>query len=273
MPDLSGLKVERPGLELGTVKKDRFEPAHALALWLKTCDNEESIPADSEEAKAYLHGEVIPSAKKGWCLVKAGEYTIIKDCYNAGPESMAAALAVLGNRKQRRVAVLGDMLELGDCAPAEHEKLGKLAAEKADLIFAYGPNAVYVAKGSNGIALTFDDGPSNKVTPRILNTLRDNGVPATFFVLGSQVDRNPDIVRRAYQEGHKIANHGYSHNYSHMYKNTTNLMNDLEADSLDAVEIIMAIEDEFGIEIPDDEAEKFQLIGDLVKYVDENTEE
>lgn len=53
----------------------------------------------------------------------------------------------------------------------------------------------------------------------------------------------------------------------------TNLMKDLEADSLDAVEIIMAIEDEFGIEIPDDEAEKFQLIGDLVKYVDENTEE
>lgn len=79
------------------------------------------------------------------------------------------------------------------------------------------------------VYLTFDDGPSTKVTPRILNTLRDNGVPATFFVLGSQVDRNPEIVRRAYDEGHKIANHGYSHNYSHMYKNTTNLMNDLNS--------------------------------------------
>ena len=84
-------------------------------------------------------------------------FTIIKDCYNAGPESMAAALNVLAGRKGRKIAVLGDMLELGDCAPAEHEKLGKLAAEKANLIFAYGPNAVYVAKGSNGIALTFDD--------------------------------------------------------------------------------------------------------------------
>ena len=84
-------------------------------------------------------------------------------------------------------------------------------------------------KQKKTVYLTFDDGPSNKVTPRILNTLRDNGVPATFFVLGSQVDRNPDIVRRAYQEGHKIANHGYSHNYSHMYKNTTNLMNDLNS--------------------------------------------
>lgn len=51
---------------------------------------------------------------------------------------------------------------------------------------------------------------------------------------------------------------------------TTSLMNDLEADSLDAVEIIMAIEDEFGVEIPDEEAEKFKNIGDIVKYVEAN---
>ena len=50
----------------------------------------------------------------------------------------------------------------------------------------------------------------------------------------------------------------------------TNLMKDLEADSLDAVEIIMAIEDVYGIEIPDEEAERFQMVGDLVKYVDDN---
>lgn len=50
----------------------------------------------------------------------------------------------------------------------------------------------------------------------------------------------------------------------------THLMKDLEADSLDAVEIIMAIEEEFDIEIPDEDAEKFQLVGDLVRYVEEN---
>ncbi len=50
----------------------------------------------------------------------------------------------------------------------------------------------------------------------------------------------------------------------------TNLMKDLEADSLDAVEIIMAIEDVYGLEIPDEEAERFQMVGDLVKYVDDN---
>lgn len=55
-----------------------------------------------------------------------------------------------------------------------------------------------------------------------------------------------------------------------MVTEETNLMKDLEADSLDAVNIIMAIEDRFSIEIPDDEAEKFQTVGDLVEYVDAN---
>ena len=50
----------------------------------------------------------------------------------------------------------------------------------------------------------------------------------------------------------------------------TNLMKDLSADSLDAVEIIMAIEEEYGIEIPDEDAETFQTVGDLVNYVEEN---
>ena len=48
----------------------------------------------------------------------------------------------------------------------------------------------------------------------------------------------------------------------------TNLMKDLSADSLDAVEIIMAIEDEFDIEVPDEDAEKFQTVSDIVNYVE-----
>lgn len=53
-------------------------------------------------------------------------------------------------------------------------------------------------------------------------------------------------------------------------KANTSLMKDLEADSLDAVEIIMGIEDEFGIEISDEDAEKFKNIGDIVTYIEEN---
>ena len=75
-PDLRRLKVMRPGLELGTVKKDRFEPAHALALWLTECLCEESFAPDSPEIAEYLHGNVIPSKKQGWCLVKAGDFSI-----------------------------------------------------------------------------------------------------------------------------------------------------------------------------------------------------
>ena len=81
-------------------------------------------------------------------IYQAAGFTIIKDCYNAGPESMAAALNVLGNRKGRRVAVLGDMLELGDCAPAEHYKIGRIAAEKADVVFAYGSNSHRLIDGA-----------------------------------------------------------------------------------------------------------------------------
>lgn len=50
----------------------------------------------------------------------------------------------------------------------------------------------------------------------------------------------------------------------------TSLIDDLEADSLDAVEVIMALEDEFGVEIPDEEAEHFKTIGDIAKFIEEN---
>ena len=76
LPSLRGLKVLRPGLELGEDKKGRFEPSHALALWLNDCRRSVSLDPDSRELEAYLHGDVIPGNEKGWCLVKAGEYSI-----------------------------------------------------------------------------------------------------------------------------------------------------------------------------------------------------
>jgi UDP-N-acetylmuramoyl-tripeptide--D-alanyl-D-alanine ligase len=74
--------------------------------------------------------------------------TVIKDCYNAGPESMAAALNVLGKREGRRIAVLGDMLELGTRTQAEHYRIGRIAAEKVDYVYAYGPDSPRVIKGA-----------------------------------------------------------------------------------------------------------------------------
>ena len=76
LPDLRGVKVLRPGLELGEVKKGRFEPAHALALWLKDAANRQDLPADSEEIRKYMHGDVIPSAVRGWCQITVDGYGI-----------------------------------------------------------------------------------------------------------------------------------------------------------------------------------------------------
>lgn len=64
--------------------------------------------------------------------------------------------------------------------------------------------------------LTFDDGPSS-VTESILNTLKEEKVKATFFVLGSNIDYRKEMVKRMYDEGHYVANHGYSHVYSQIY--------------------------------------------------------
>ena len=104
---------------------------------------------------------------------------------------------------------------------AEEEEIAKQEALKAKL-------PELTDEGRNNIAniyhsdtkrvfLTFDDGPSSSVTPLILDTLKQENIKATFFVLGSRVELNPEITKRAYEEGHYIASHGYSHVYSQIY--------------------------------------------------------
>ena len=76
MPEIKGVKVLRPGLELGELKKDRFEPAHALALWLKDAENAISLDPESPKMAAYMRGETLPCESRGWTLVKAGNFAI-----------------------------------------------------------------------------------------------------------------------------------------------------------------------------------------------------
>jgi peptidoglycan/xylan/chitin deacetylase (PgdA/CDA1 family) len=61
------------------------------------------------------------------------------------------------------------------------------------------------------IAITFDDGPSAQLTPRLLDILKERGIKATFFVVGRNAAEYPDIIRRMDSEGHEIANHSWSH--------------------------------------------------------------
>jgi peptidoglycan/xylan/chitin deacetylase (PgdA/CDA1 family) len=65
--------------------------------------------------------------------------------------------------------------------------------------------------GAGCLALTFDDGPDPVDTPKLLDLLREKGVKATFFVVGKRADQYPEIVRRAWAEGHLVANHTWSH--------------------------------------------------------------
>jgi len=64
---------------------------------------------------------------------------------------------------------------------------------------------------SNKVAITFDDGPAEKHTNEILDILKKNNVPATFFCIGSRVKNHPELAKRITGEGHLIANHSYSH--------------------------------------------------------------
>lgn len=89
------------------------------------------------------------------------------------------------------------------------------------------PNNVEPPK--NKVAyLTFDDGPSTTVTPEILDILKEENVQATFFIIGSYAEKNPDLLRREKAEGHSIGNHTYSHNYNYIYASTDNFINDLK---------------------------------------------
>ena len=69
------------------------------------------------------------------------------------------------------------------------------------------------------IYLTFDDGPSDTVTNRILDILKENDVNATFFVIGNQIDGLEDVVKRIHNEGHSIGLHTYTHKFKRIYSN------------------------------------------------------
>jgi len=67
-------------------------------------------------------------------------------------------------------------------------------------------------RGTDAIALTFDDGPHPVHTPLVLDVLREHQVRATFFVVGTRAERYPELLQRIADEGHAIAHHSFSHN-------------------------------------------------------------
>lgn len=101
-----------------------------------------SLFSASEKLSAYQS-----DGKRQHIYEKDG-HTVIDDCYNASPESMKAALSVLKTSSGRRIAVLGDMLELGDTSVMLHKLVGEYVTDSADILVTFGELAAYIAESS-----------------------------------------------------------------------------------------------------------------------------
>lgn len=77
------------------------------------------------------------------------------------------------------------------------------------------------------ICLTFDDGPTDSTTPKILDILRKENIPATFFVIGRQISSRKEILQRTFDDGHAIGIHTYSHEYKQIYASSSALLGDI----------------------------------------------
>ena len=78
------------------------------------------------------------------------------------------------------------------------------------------------------VYLTFDDGPSDRVTPKILDVLKEENVKATFFIVGNAAESRKYLLEREISEGHTVAVHSYSHIYSQIYASKENLLADID---------------------------------------------
>jgi len=82
-------------------------------------------------------------------------------------------------------------------------------------------------KSPQNIVITFDDGPHETTTPKVLEVLKKHEVKATFFCIGSKAEQHPELVKRIYNEGHIIANHSYCHKEMYGFFSTKKIIADL----------------------------------------------
>jgi UDP-N-acetylmuramoyl-tripeptide--D-alanyl-D-alanine ligase len=159
---------------------------------------------------------IVAALAGGWSaphrgqLIRAGDITIVDDSYNASPGSVIAALELLGGMPGRRIAVLGEMLELGDEQEAGHERVGREAAGVVDRLVVVGSGAAGIAKGARAVGLAANQiaevGDRAAARERLLADLRpgdvvlvkaSRGIALDVLVdelvatLGSRADESP----------------------------------------------------------------------------------
>ena len=185
----------------GELVLDVFGERHALALAL--VGRHAAIDACAALAAAHAAGASVaqalaglararPPALRGEIVEVAGRKVIV-DCYNANPASMAAALRTLAERGRAAVAVLGDMLELGDHAPAAHRDAGALAAAIGLGVIVLGDHAAAVVDGA-GAAAERADSPAAAAARALART-----TPGDWILLkasrGMRLERVLDALR------------------------------------------------------------------------------
>ena len=92
----------------------------------------------------------------------------------------------------------------------------------------FGVNIALAETPQKCVYLTFDDGPSDRVTPKILDVLKEENVKATFFIVGKMAERRRYLIEREFAEGHTVAVHSYSHVYSDIYSSEEKLLEDID---------------------------------------------
>lgn len=91
----------------------------------------------------------------------------------------------------------------------------------------HGGGGAMAESQSRNIYLTFDDGPSQNITPDILDVLKEENVKATFFIVGKNARKHPEILKRTVAEGHAVGVHSYSHDYKKIYASAEALKEDV----------------------------------------------
>lgn len=123
-----------------------------------------------------------------------------------------------------------DLFEISKTVVEDNQALYKLRPERLKIMrdqsMGRGPKQSLLKKE---VFLTFDDGPSSEITEKVLDVLKEEGVKATFFVIGKNVDVYPEILKRIHDEGHGIGIHTYSHDYNQIYSSPDALQKDIEA--------------------------------------------
>jgi len=142
---------------------------------------------------------------RGWAaphraeLIRAGAITIVDDSYNASPASVSAALELLGGLPGRRVAVLGEMLELGEGSEAGHRRVGEAAARTVELLVIVGAGAMAIATGARDAGLTGDAvvqaADVDEALGLLRSHLRDGDVILVKASRGVALERLVDALR------------------------------------------------------------------------------